>query len=87
MTIDLTAVVGNVAAFLTTFSFLPQAIKTIRSKNTRHLSLPMYLIFVSGVSLWIWYGIANEQTPIIAGNAITLLLAGTILWYKLKEKN
>lgn len=82
---DLTAIVGNVAAFLTTISFLPQAIKTIRSKNTRQLSLPMYLLFVSGVALWIWYGVFSNSTPIIIGNAITLVLAGTILIYKLRE--
>lgn len=82
---DLTAVVGNVAAFLTTISFLPQAIKTIRSRNTRQLSLPMYLLFVTGVALWVCYGVFSNSTPIIIGNVITFILAGTILWYKLRE--
>jgi MtN3 and saliva related transmembrane protein len=82
---ELTPILGNVAAFLTTVSFLPQAIKTIRSKNTKQLSLPMYLLFVTGVALWICYGVSNKQLPIIIGNAVTLLLAGTILIYKLLE--
>lgn len=82
---ELTPVLGNIAAFLTTVSFLPQAIKTIRSKNTRQLSLPMYLLFVSGVALWVFYGISNNQMPIIIGNTITFLLAGIILVYKLRE--
>jgi len=82
---DLTNLLGNSAAFLTTISFLPQAIKTIRSGNTRQLSLPMYLLFVSGVFIWILYGILNEQLPIILGNAITFLFAGTILVFKLRD--
>lgn len=80
-----TPILGNMAAFLTTISFLPQAIKTIRSRNTRQLSLPMYVLFVSGVALWLCYGIIIKQTPIIVGNAITLFLAGIILMYKLRE--
>jgi len=80
-----TPILGNLAAFLTTMSFLPQAVKTIRSKNTRQLSLPMYVMFVSGVALWLLYGILKDQAPIILGNAITLVLAGIILTYKLKD--
>ncbi|MEZ4875404.1 MAG: SemiSWEET transporter [Flavobacteriaceae bacterium] len=83
---EFTALLGNIAAFLTTMSFLPQAVKTIKSKNTRQLSLPMYVMFVSGVFLWICYGVSNNQLPIIVGNAVTFVLAGTILWYKLREK-
>ncbi|MCB0456819.1 MAG: SemiSWEET transporter [Flavobacteriaceae bacterium] len=83
---DLTSILGNVAAFLTTVSFLPQAIKTIKSKNTKQLSLPMYVLFVSGVFLWICYGFLNMQLPIIIGNLITFILAGIILLYKLREK-
>ena len=80
-----TPIIGNIAAFLTTMSFLPQAIKTIRSKNTRQLSLPMYVMFVSGVALWLFYGILNNQLPIILGNALTLIFAGIILVYKLRD--
>ena len=81
----LTSIIGNAAAFLTTISFLPQALKIIRSGQTRQLSLPMYLLFVSGVTLWLIYGIQEKQLPIILGNAVTLLLSGTILVFKLKE--
>ena len=82
---ELTPILGNLAAFLTTMSFLPQAVKTIRSKNTRQLSLPMYLMFVSGVALWLFYGIMKNQMPIILGNAVTLIFAGVILAYKLRD--
>jgi MtN3 and saliva related transmembrane protein len=83
---DNTTIIGNIAAILTTASFLPQAIKTIKTKNTAGLSLPMYLLFVLGVTLWLIYGLLNKQIPIILGNSITLLLAGVILGFMIKEQ-
>lgn len=82
---ELFSLVGNLAACLTTISFLPQAIKTIKSRDTQQLSLPMYLMFVAGVALWIVYGLYVKSTPIIVGNIITFLLAGSILMVKLKS--
>jgi len=76
---DITSIIGNIAALLTTSSFLPQAIKTIKTKDTESLSFPMYLLFVLGVALWLVYGTLNNQLPIIVGNLITLILAGIIL--------
>ncbi|QCX02137.1 hypothetical protein FGM00_19195 [Aggregatimonas sangjinii] len=81
---DSTAIIGNIAALLTTTSFLPQAIKTIRTRNTASLSFPMYLLFVTGVTLWLVYGVINEQMPIIVGNFVTLVLAGIILGFMVK---
>jgi len=83
---DNTTIIGNIAAILTTVSFLPQAVKTIKTKNTAGLSFPMYLLFVLGVTLWLIYGMLNKQVPIILGNAITLLLAGVILGFMIKEQ-
>jgi len=83
---DFTSIIGNVAALLTTISFLPQAIKTIKTKDTASLSFPMYLLFVTGVSLWLIYGALNEQMPIILGNLVTLILAGIILAYMVKRQ-
>lgn len=77
--------IGFIAAFLTTFSFAPQAIKTIRTKSTESLSLGMYLIFTLGVGCWLAYGIHLGDIPIILANAVTLLLTGTILVLKLKH--
>lgn len=82
---DTTAIIGNIAAILTTSSFLPQAIKTIKTKDTDSLSFPMYLLFVSGVLLWLIYGMLNQQMPIIVGNLITLILAGIILSFMIKQ--
>jgi len=81
---DITVIIGNIAALLTTISFLPQAVKTIKTKDTASLSFPMYLLFVTGVTLWLIYGVLNNQMPIILGNAITLLLAGIILGFMIK---
>ncbi len=82
---DITSIIGNLAAALTTISFLPQAVKTIKTKDTGGLSLPMYLLFVTGVLLWLIYGMMNRQTPIIIGNLITLILAGIIFAQMLKN--
>lgn len=83
---DFTSIIGNIAALLTTISFLPQAIKTIKTKDTGGLSFPMYLLFVTGVSLWLIYGALNNQMPIIIGNLVTLILAGIILSFMIKGK-
>lgn len=76
---------GYVAAVLTTGAFLPQAIKTIRSRDTRSISLSMYVVFTTGIVFWFAYGIALGSWPMIAANAITFVLAATILALKLRH--
>ncbi|MBN2167039.1 MAG: SemiSWEET family sugar transporter [Marinilabiliaceae bacterium] len=77
---------GYLAAVLTTLSFVPQAVKTIRTKNTQGISLIMYLSFSIGVFCWLIYGIAHSNLPIILANGITLLFALIILYYKIQYK-
>lgn len=72
------------AAFLTTGSFLPQAIKVLRTRETEAISLIMYSMFTAGVALWLAYGILTVQWPITIANAVTLVLAGIILVMKLR---
>ena len=79
-------VLGLLAGALTTISFLPQVIKTWTSKSTKDISLGMFLTFCVGVLLWIIYGIAVRDLPVIATNLATLILSATILWLKLKYK-
>jgi len=79
-------IIGLVAAVCTTISFLPQAIKVIKTKRTKDLSLAMYLTFSIGVFLWLVYGIMISELPVIIANAITLIFASTILVIKLKYK-
>jgi MtN3 and saliva related transmembrane protein len=77
---------GVVAACCTTGSFLPQAVKTIREKDTSGISAAMYTIFTSGTVLWLAYGLLTGNLPIILANAITSLLAATILFYKFRYR-
>ena len=77
-------IIGYAAGFLTTLSFLPQLLKTLRTRSTKDISLGMFLIFVIGISLWLLYGIMLKETPIIIANSATLILAVPILLMKLK---
>ncbi len=76
---------GTAAALLTTASFLPQAIRVIRTGDTRAISLVMYVMFTTGVGLWFLYGLALGSTPIIAANAVTFVLAAVILTQKIRH--
>lgn len=79
-------VIGYCAAFLTTFSFAPQAWLTFRTRDVRGISLGMYGLFAVGVALWLAYGLLLQAWPIVAANAITLALALAILAMKLRYR-
>lgn len=83
---NLVAIIGYLAAFGTTASFLPQAVKTIQTKDTSGISLPMYILFTVGTLLWLIYGVMAPSLPVAVANAITLIFASTILIYKIKYK-
>lgn len=83
---DSFTIIGLAAGFCTTAAFLPQAVKTWRSKSAKDLSLGMYLIFCTGVALWLTYGILISDLPIIITNVVTLILALSILYFKLTFK-
>lgn len=76
-------IIGYVAATLTTVSFLPQAILTLKTRNTASLSLTMYSLFTLGVLGWLIYGLYLSDKAIIYANSITLLLAFSILSCKI----
>jgi MtN3 and saliva related transmembrane protein len=76
--------IGYVAATLTTVSFVPQVIKTWKSKHAADVSLLMYCIFTVGIITWLVYGILSQAWPVAAANAVTLVLALMILTMKLK---
>ncbi len=78
--------IGLLAGSLTTIAFLPQAIKTWKTKSTRDVSLGMFMTFCTGVLLWIVYGLLVEDLPVLMTNIVTFILASTILWFKLKYK-
>lgn len=78
-----TELIGYIAAVLTTASFLPQALLTLKTRDTASLSLGMYTAFTLGVLLWLIYGLAVADKAIIFANAVTLLLASSILGFKI----
>ena len=77
---------GYVAAVLTTISFVPQALLIIKTKDTKGISLPMYILFTIGVACWLLYGIYFGMIPVIIANFITLALAIVFLTFKIKFK-
>lgn len=77
------ALVGLLAAFLTSVSFVPQVWKTLRTRDTAGISLAMYAIFSAGVGCWLAWGIGAQQLPVILANAVTFVLSATVLAMKI----
>ncbi len=78
-------VLGMVAAMLTTFSFVPQVLRTWKTRSTKDISLGMFVVYCTGIFLWLVYGVMLGDVPLIFSNAITFALAATILGLKLKH--
>lgn len=78
--------IGPLAAVLATISFIPQLISVVKTKDTSSISLGMYLLFVTGVFLWVIHGIYIKDWPVIIANGITFMLSSIILVYKIKYK-
>jgi MtN3 and saliva related transmembrane protein len=78
-------ITGLIAAFFTTASFVPQAFKTIRSKDTSAISLFMYIMFAFGTLMWLIYGIEIRNIPVTVANGVTLILATVILFFKVNQ--
>lgn len=76
--------IGGLAATITTLCWVPQALKVIRTRETRSLSLVMYLMLTIGVGLWLVYGLAIGSWPLIGANAVTLVPVLIILGMKLR---
>ena len=75
---------GYVAAALTTLSFAPQAWLIFRTRDVSGVSVGMYSALVSGIVLWLVYGLLIRSWPLVVANAVTLSLAGSILVMKLR---
>jgi MtN3 and saliva related transmembrane protein len=83
---SISTLIGLLAAVCTTVSFVPQAIKTIRTKNTSGISLRMYSLFSFGTLAWLIYGITDKNLPVLIANGVTLIFACIILIYKIRYK-
>ncbi len=81
---DSTTLLGYFAGLLTTCAFIPQVIKTWKTKSASDLSLAMFLVFSLGVLCWFVYGLLLGEAPMIVWNLVTLLLAMALLVMKLK---
>ncbi len=81
---DAANLLGLAAGCLTTVAFVPQVLKTWRSKSGNDISLGMFLLFSSGVLLWLIYGLYIHALPVILANGVTLLLSLAILVMKLR---
>jgi MtN3 and saliva related transmembrane protein len=77
---------GLMAGSLTTIAFLPQVLKTWRTRATGDISLGMFVIFSSGSLLWAVYGVFIHSLPVVIANAVTLVLALTILFFKIRYR-
>ena len=82
---DYITVVGLLAATCTTASFVPQSIKTIKTRHTKDLSLGMYSLLTAGLLLWLIYGVLIQDFPIVIANMISITMSVTILVLKIKN--
>ena len=77
--------IGYIGAFMTTAAFFPQTWQVIRTRDTRSISLAMYILFTLGICFWLVYCVMIESFPVTIANAITLVLSSIILYMKSKE--
>jgi MtN3 and saliva related transmembrane protein len=85
MTWSLAECVGTCAACLTTVSFVPQVLQTLRTRDLSGISLGMYASFCAGVAFWLLYGVLTLAWPIIIANVLTLGLASIVLTLKVRQ--
>ncbi len=76
---------GYAAALCTTGAYVPQVLRVWRTRSTQDISLRMFLVLVTGFTLWLVYGFWRSEIPLIAANGVTLVLAGTILFFKIRH--
>ena len=76
-------IIGFIAAILTTSAFLPQVYKTWKTKDVSGLSLPMLFIFFAGIIAWLVYGVYINSPSMIMANAITLISAFLLIYFKI----
>lgn len=82
---DIVNWIGTLAGVFTTIAFIPQVTKTWKTKSAGDISLLMFLLFSTGVLLWLIYGVLLHAMPIVVANGITLSLSASILVLKVKD--
>jgi len=74
-----TELLGLIAGGITSIAMMPQLIKVIKEKNAKDISVVMLLVLITGLSLWVWYGILQDELPIILSNGFSVLVNLTLL--------
>jgi MtN3 and saliva related transmembrane protein len=82
---ELLDMTGYAAAMCTTGAYVPQVLRVWRTQSTHDISLRMFVVLVTGLVLWLTYGFWKGEWPLVIGNAITLVLASTILCVKIRR--
>ena len=82
----ITTLIGLLAATLTTLSFVPQVVKTWKMKETRDISLSMFLILGIGIILWTIYGFMIQDLPVILANCVSFVFIAIIIFLKVRYK-
>lgn len=77
--------IGSIAAFLTTAAYVPQALKVLREKHTKSISLGMYSMMTAGIACWFFYGVMLQSPSLMLANGTTFILAATILLMKIRH--
>jgi MtN3 and saliva related transmembrane protein len=80
------AVLGYLAALLTTGAALPQLVHTLRTRDVRGISIPYWWTLSAGVALWLVYGMYIGSGPLIAANGVSLVLDLTVLWLTFRHR-
>ena len=86
MAFDYVVILGLAAGAMTTASFLPQAIKSFKSRSTKDISLGYASLLFAGTALWIVYGALFNSIPVLVTNIVTFFLVGAILSLKIRYK-
>ena len=84
---DQTQWIGIIAGVFTATSMLPQLIKVIKEKKAEDISLLMLIVLLTGISLWVVYGVMKKDMPIIATNAFSLLVNVLMIFFRIKYKD
>ncbi len=85
--IEWTNVLGLVAGACTTISVLPQIRKAWKTKEVKDVSTGMFAVLMTGVFLWLVYGIIRKDFPIIAANGASLALNSFMLYLMMRYGN
>jgi MtN3 and saliva related transmembrane protein len=79
--------IGIIAGILTASSMLPQVIKVMKEKKAEEISLLMLIVLITGITLWVVYGVMKKDMPIIATNAFSLLVNGVLIVLRIKYRH